>query len=155
MLPTDAYRSKLHDTIAALRYWVPTLRHAADVEDVETETYWRIAVRPRVRAACPFELILHSDQTYDLLIAGEAFERQPVESLASFQPLLEAISSGRAVTRIWRAPTTGSVKAVETIVTLADGTIWQRLRTLVGGRGSSAGDWIATDRRYVPYAREA
>ena len=27
----DAYRSKLHATIAALRYWVPQLRSAADI----------------------------------------------------------------------------------------------------------------------------
>lgn len=153
MLPSDAYRTKLHETIAALRYWVPTLRHVADAEDVETEAYWRLAVRPRTAQACPFELILHSDQHYDLLIGNEVFERRPVESLGAFQPLLEAIAAGRVITRHWFTVATGSLAAIETIVTPAGGTDWRRIRRMAPLERVPLEECHAVDRHYVRYAR--
>lgn len=153
MLPSDTYRARLHETIAALRYWVPALRHVADVEDVETEAYWRLAVRPRIAEACPFELILHSDQHYDLLIGNEIFERQPVESLAAFQPLLEAIADGRVITRSWRTVATSMLAAVETIVMPAGGAAWRRIRRIASLAHVPLEDCQAIDRHYVRFAR--
>ena len=123
MLPDDVFRSRLHSTITALRYWAPSVADAAHIEETETGYYWKIIVTPTLTQACPFELILHFDQRYDLAIAQESYERLPIESFEIFLPFVEAVSEGSVVQRHWVSRLTGLERSVETLVTLANGYI--------------------------------
>jgi hypothetical protein len=154
MLPDDVFRSRLQTTITALRYWAPSVADAAHIEEDETADYWKLGVAPAVPAACPFELILHADQRYDLAIAGETYESRPIESFDWFVPFAEAVAGGNVVQRHWISRLTGLERAVETLVTLPGGRIWQ------AGRGSSQRMPTLEDdgtelreRRFLPYSR--
>src|SRR5262245_7274658 len=125
MLPDDVFRSRLQTTITALRYWAPSVADAARLDDDETSDYWKLGVAPVVPSACPFELILHADQRYDLAIAGETYESRPIVSFDWFVPFAEAIARGNVVQRHWISRLTGLERSVETLVTLAGGGIWR------------------------------
>ena len=92
MLPDDVFRSRLQTTITALRYWAPSIADAARMQESETGNFWKIIVTPMVASACPFELILHFDQRYDLAVGDETYERRPIESFDWFVPFAEAIA---------------------------------------------------------------
>jgi hypothetical protein len=154
MLPDDVFRSRLQATIMALRYWAPSVADAARLEDTETSDYWKIIVTPAMASACPFELILHAEQRYDLSIADETYQNRPIESFDWFVPFAEAIADGRVVQRHWISRLTGIERSVETLVTLAGGGIWRE------GRGASPRMPTLDDdgtelreRRFLPYRR--
>ena len=128
MLPDDVFRSRLQSTITALRYWAPSIADAAHIEEAETGNYWRIKVAPALQQACPFELILHFDQRYDLAVADESYESLPIESFDIFVPFVEAIADGSIVQRRWISRLTGLERSVETLVTLPGGGIWRETR---------------------------
>jgi len=128
MLPDDLFRSRLQTTITALKYWAPSIADAARVEESETGNYWKIAVAPKLTNACPFELILHFDQRYDLAIGEETYEGLPIESFDIFLPFVEAVADGRVVQRHWVSRLTGLERSVETLVSLAGGGIWRETR---------------------------
>ena len=109
---------------------------------------------PAVASACPFELILHADQRYDLTISDETYESRPIETFDWFVPFAEAVSQGRVVQRRWISRLTGLERSVETVVTLAGGGIWRE------GRGGAARTPTLDDdgtelreRRFLPYRR--
>jgi hypothetical protein len=154
MLPDDVFRSRLQATITALRYWAPSIADTAHLEETETGDYWKIIVTPTVPSACPFELILHADQRYDLAIAEETYESRPIETFDWFVPFAEAIAGGNVVQRHWVSRLTGLERSVETLVTLPNGGIWRE------GRGESHSlptlDDYGTElreRRFLPYRR--
>jgi hypothetical protein len=154
MLPDDVFRSRLQSTITALRYWAPSVADAARLEETETSDYWKIIVTPAVASACPFELILHADQRYDLAIADETYESRPIESFDWFVPFATAIAEGSVVQRHWVSRLTGLERSVETLVTMSTGGIWcegrgtaQRMPTL-----EDDGTELR-ERRFLPYRR--
>ena len=154
MVADDVYRSRLQATIAALRYWVPTIADAARIEQTEGHDFWKMSVTPAVTAACPFELMLRADQHFDIVIAGEMYEDQSVASLELFLPLVDAIAAGRVIQRRTEAWRRAPALAVETRVSLADGS------TVVAGRGVcpeansiAADDAAIRDRHFLPYRR--
>jgi hypothetical protein len=154
MLPDDVFLSRLQSTITALRYWAPSVADAARLEEEETSDYWKIVVTPTMATACPFELILHADQRYDLAIAGETYESRPIESFDWFVPFAGAVSEGHVVQRRWLSRLTGLERSVETLVTLPGGSIWRE------GRGDThllpTLDDDGTElreRRFLPYRR--
>jgi hypothetical protein len=154
MLPDDVFRSRLHSTITALRYWAPSIADAAHIEEAETGYYWKIIVTPALAQACPFELILHFDQRYDLAIGEETYEALPIETFDVFLPFVEAVAGGRVVQRHWISRLTGMERSVETLVTLPGGGIWRE------GRGEDhlmpSLDDDGTElreRRFLPYRR--
>lgn len=155
MASTDSYRSKLHTTIAALRYWAPRLRPGASIEDEESGSHWRLAAHPHVPNACAFELVLHSQPRFDLLIAEEAYEDLAVDSLELFLPLLTAIAEGDVVQRTSISRNTGALRSVETFVTLADGTVWrgERINEPLA-RAVAPAECVLEDRHFAPYLRE-
>lgn len=153
MVAEDVYRSRLQVTIAALRSWVPKIADDARVEQTEGHDFWKLSVTPSVAGACPFELMLRADQNFDLLIAGEIFEDQPVSSLDLFLPLVDAIADGRVILRHRESLATGAPISLETRVTLADGRVWSKLRTLPGGQLIRGGELAVRDRHFVPYRR--
>ncbi len=156
MLPDDLFRSRLQTTITALKYWAPSIADAARIEESETGNYWKIAVTPFLAKACPFELILHFDQHYDVAVGEESYESLPIESFDIFLPFVEAIADGRVVQRVWVSHLTGLERSVETLVMLADGGIWREARGTTLGTGLPSLDDDGTElreKRFLPYRR--
>lgn len=154
MLPDDLFRTRLQATITALRYWAPSIADAAHVDQAETGDFWKIAVKPTITSACPFELILHADQRYDLAIADETYENRPIETFELFLPCAEAIAEGSVVQRHWVSRLTGLERSVETLVTLANGGIWREARGAINGMPSLEDDGTELrERRFLPYRR--
>jgi len=154
MLPDDVFRSRLQTTITVLRYWAPSIADAARVEEAESGNFWKIAVVPHFSKACPFELILHFDQRYDIAIAEETYESLPIETFDLFLPFVEAIAEGSVVQRHWISRLTGLERSVETLVTLASGGIWREARGVAQGMPSLEDDGTELrERRFLPYRR--
>lgn len=153
MISDDVFRSHLQATIAALRYWVPTIADAAHIEQTENHDFWKLAVTPNVRGPCPFELMLRADQHFDIMIAGETYEDQPIKSLAVFVPLVQAIASGRVVQRRTESLATGAELALETRVDIDDGQLWTARRVLPGGAAIASSHVEIRDRHFLPYRR--
>jgi hypothetical protein len=154
MLPDDIFRSRLQSTITALRYWAPSIADAARLEETENGDYWRIIVAPKVASACSFELILHSDQRYDLSVAEESYEGRPLEAFDWCIPFANAVADGNVVQRHWISRLTGLERLVETVVMLPSGAIWRE------GNGASYQMPTLDDdgtelreRRFLPYRR--
>lgn len=153
MLPDDVYRSRQEAAIAGLRYWAPTVSDVASISESEGNGFWKISVTPDAANACPFELVLRSDQRHDLVIAGETFEDLPTKSLDVFVPLADAISQGRVVQCHWQSAATGAATAIETIVTLPDGREWSSARMLTRLASDNPDGVVAVTRHFVPYRR--
>jgi hypothetical protein len=158
MLPDDTYRTGYQATIRTLEAWLATQADVAEVEVARDPNCWRARVTPHAANACPFELALRVDQHYDLSVGAEVYEDQPIDSLALFPELLAAIAAGRVISRRLATAATGTVQAIETIVTPGDGLEWSGRRTLAAGPALSPvndADMVATDRHYVAYSRAA
>lgn len=153
MLPDDVFRSRLEATVAALRYWVPTVSDAAKVTETAGDGYWKLAVRPFVATACPFDLMLRADQRYDITIAGETFEDLPVESLETFVPLITAIAEGRVVQRLRIAEASGRPLSLETIVRFPDSKLWSASRSLAPPAAAREPETLLKDKHFLPYRR--
>ena len=154
MLPDDLFRSRLQTTITALKYWAPSIADAARVEERETGNYWKVVVAPKLAAACPFELILHFDQHYDLAVGEETYEGLPIESFDIFLPFVEAVADGRVVQRRWVSRLTGLERSVETLVMLAGGGIWRETRGTSTALPSLDDDGTELrEKRFLPYRR--
>jgi hypothetical protein len=154
MLPDDVFRSRLQSTITALRYWAPSIADTAHVEEAETGNYWKIIIAPTLARACPFELILHFDQRYDLAIGDETYESLPIESFDIFVPFVEAIADGNVVQRRWISRLTGLERSVETLVAMGGGGIWREARGEPHLMPSLEDDGTELrERRFLPYRR--
>jgi hypothetical protein len=154
MKPDDVFRSQLQTTITSLRYWAPSIADAARMQEDETADYFKFAVTPVSAAGCPFELILHNNQKYDLAIAGETYEGRPMPSLDLFLPFVEAIAEGNVVHRRWTSRLTGVHRSTETLVTLANGYLWRETSGRVDGAPSLVDDGAELrERRFLPYRR--
>jgi hypothetical protein len=155
MLPDDVFRSRLQSTITALRYWAPSVADAARLEETEASDYWRIQVAPEMASACPFELILHADQRYDLAIADETYESLPIETFEWFVPFANAIADGDVVQRRWISRLTGLERSIETLVMLGNGGIWREGRGATRQRMPTLDDdgTELRERRFLPYRR--
>jgi len=154
MKPDDVFHSQLQTTITSLRYWAPSIADAARVQQDETAQYFKFAVTPFIAAGCPFELILHNNQKYDLAIAGETYEGRATPSLDLFLPFVEAIADGNIVQHHWISRLTGMQRSTETIVTLANGYVWRETRGPVDEAPSLVDDGAELrKRRFLPYRR--
>jgi hypothetical protein len=152
MLSDDVYRSRLLATIESLRYFVPSVADVAQSEEQSDTSYWKLSLTPHTAGACPIELILHSSQRYDVMIAAEAYEDREIASLDMFVPLVEAITAGRIVERSWFQLTTGAKTARETLVSMGNGKVWQDGSGLGSVRGHE--DTVrCEDRHFLPYRR--
>lgn len=154
MLPDDVFRSRLHTTITVLKYWAPSVADAALIEEAETGNFWKMNVAPRLAHACPFELILHFDQRYDLAVGEESYESLPIDTFDLFLPFVEAIADGNVVQRRWLSRYTGLERAVETIVELPSGGIWREARGTAPNMPSLEDDGLELrERRFLSYRR--
>ena len=154
MLPDDVFRTRLQATITALRYWAPTIASAARVEETSSGDYWRLAIVPTTPSACPLELILHSDQSYDLALAGETYQGRPIDSFDWFLPLAEAVADGQVVQRQRVSRLTGLKHSTQTLVALANGDVWFDGRDTLQSAPPIEDDGTEIrERRFLPYQR--
>lgn len=153
MTDDDAFLSRLQATIAALRYWVPSVSDTARIEERDAGGTWELVVRPLFKAACPFTLKLASDHTWGLAINGVTYDGQQIETLDIFVPLVEAISEGRVVHRRWLSANTGAETKVETIIDLGNGRIWSGEHHRPGPSGSSPLEVVRRDHHFLAYRR--
>jgi hypothetical protein len=153
MLSPDTYRARFDATIASLRAWTGFIADVARIEVSENPASWRLMLVPHTPQACPVELILRRDQLYDISISTETHEDLAIESMDAFLPLLEAVSDGRVLIRTRASQATGLVRAVETIVTQANGQLWQRVHLSLAGQRHGIAETVAQDRHFAAYRR--
>jgi hypothetical protein len=152
--PDEVFLYLLQSTIASLRYWVPAVADAAQVDEDERPGRWRMSVKPNVPGACPVELTLRSNKRFDCVIAGEAYDNRVISSLDDFVPLVEAIAQGQVIQRHRISSTTGAPLDIETIVHLPGGREWRQRRyngTSAPVSPPEAGEF--RDRHFLPYRR--
>lgn len=149
MRPDDAFRIELEATVRAAEAWCQRHRDVAAIALEPAPAYWRLGARPHAPSACPVEVVLHADQSWDLAIGPEIYEGLTDQPLSRLLPLLEAVSAGRVVTRSVRSATTGLPLSVHTLIAIGDGEAWQRVRVL--GEAPAETRTVNQDRRYVPY----
>lgn len=151
-LPDDVYRSQLRQALKRIDAWAATASAVATIEVSEAETYWRLQAQPWAQHACPFELIVHHDQHFDLQVGAESYERCPVGDVGMLAQLVEAIGEGRVITRAHVSRNTGAVRSIETIIELNEGRLWRSERTNDPlAKVIRPEDCETQDRRYVPY----
>lgn len=151
MLSDDVYRSRLRSTIECLRYWVPSISDVAHVEEESAPGFWRLAITPHTSGACPFEILLLSDQRYAVQLDGIAFEDLKVEALDDFVPLVDGISAGRVLCSRWTSASTARPLAVRMTVDLGRGRAWSGM---TGPAETLAAEGVIEEKRfYLPYRR--
>jgi hypothetical protein len=156
-MAADADRTRLHATIAALRYWVPTIADCAQVREARTSGAWTLDVTPNVPGAAAFGLTLRDDGFYDLTIAGVKYAHMKVDALDLFPRLLDAIAAGSVFHRRWTSAATGTWRGSETLIACADNRHWHAVkgdRPPADDRNADAGNgWIAETLAFLPYRR--
>jgi hypothetical protein len=131
MLPDDVFRERLEQTLIDLENWADEMRDCADIEISASGQYWRMSVRPHFPNTCPFELLIHRDQTFDLALAGERYEKKPIERFDLFLKLVKAISAGQVDRIETRNTLTGVLIAITMRVEIAEGWDWLGHRTVL------------------------
>lgn len=130
MLSDDVYRSKIDAALVGIRHAVDELRDVAEIDARYDRSHFALALSPRMRGACPLELMVRGDQRYDLQIGSESYEDCDVVSFADFEALIRAVAAGRVVTRHYFSAAVGSLRSVETVVWFADGRDWRKRHRL-------------------------
>ncbi|HML29449.1 MAG TPA: hypothetical protein PKE16_11540 [Hyphomicrobium sp.] len=150
MLPDDVFRERLEQALVEVETAVARMRDHAAVEVSATPRYWRLVVLPFLVEACPFELLIKSEQTFSLKLADQSFENRPVEHFEMFPNLVRAIEDGH-VDRISKFDAmTDALVAVEMCVTLGPGWEWRGERRIATSEPSEEG-WRT--HRYLAYRR--
>ena len=150
----DVFRGELAKAAAGLTAWAKAHEDCAASDIRNAPGYWKMAVAPRVTGACPFEVLLRSDQRYDLAIGGEFYEDLEIGSFALFQNVVEAIAHGNVTRILTTSALTGALQSLETRVALPDGTIWSGARSHVeNSRRCPPESELNEVRRFLPYRR--
>lgn len=84
MLPNDVFRDRLERTLIDLEAWAKATADCAEIGIAASERYWRMVVVPNADLACPFELMIKSDQKFGLKLAAETYDDRPIERLDLF-----------------------------------------------------------------------
>ena len=152
--PDDAFSSALAATIEEMVQWAGANRDVADIEIQSHAAFWRIEAQPRMPGACPFEALLNQDQTYSLVIAGEFYEKRPIDRLDFFAMMARAIAAGRVERILTLSALTETLEAIETRIELEDGWAWVAERR-VGPRlrRGLEPDEERRVQRFLPYRR--
>lgn len=153
MQPQDVYNRQYAATIAVLDRWLDTIRDVAAVDREQAAEYWRVQISPYQLNACPVELMISRNQTFDIDIGSESLAQQPARDLTLLQLLLEAVAAGNVVLRTWSAQATGAELTREVRARLDDGREWTMRRLLHAGSASTELSAVARDRVFVAYRR--
>ena len=124
MLSDDVFRDNLERTLVDLEAWSDAMRDCASIDIAASPRYWRLSVAPFIAGACPFDLMIKSDQTFDLRLAHEVYEDNPIEKFDIFLMLAAAIAAGSIDKIETHNADTGALLAIETRVGLAPGWDW-------------------------------
>jgi hypothetical protein len=73
---------------------------------------------------------MHRNQRCDLNIGDETYENLVTGDPARWQLILQAIAAAHVVTHRWTTTATNTLTRIETIVSLADGSVWHGERVL-------------------------
>jgi hypothetical protein len=149
MLPDDLFRDRLEQTLIDIEKHAAVIDKAAKIDVVAQPSYWRLAVRPFIPLACPFELMIKEDQTFSLELDGERYENLKIERFELFPALVRAIEKGDAERINTYSTVTDALVAVAMRVLLEPGWDWYGERRLMP---ESAAEQRAT-HRYLPYNR--
>ncbi|MFT3733384.1 MAG: hypothetical protein QM780_18540 [Hyphomicrobium sp.] len=131
MLPDDVFRDRLEQTLVDIENTVSKMDDCAAVDVAVSARYWRVIVVPKEILACPFELMITSDQKFSLKLADEVHEGLPVEHFELFPRLIRAIEAGRVEKITKLSADTDELLAVEMCVRLEPGPDWRRERRLI------------------------
>lgn len=155
MSATDVFMTGLNSLIASFEYFTPSVKHVADVATENAlPAYWRLAARPRLRSACPFDLIVHGNGRFDIAVGPEVYEGLPAADLTLLQPLLQAIVDGAVVTRSWTTAGTGQLRRIETMVSPKGREMWRQTRDEPAVAHVPLEACIRRDHHYTPYMRD-
>jgi len=149
MLSNDVFRDRLEQTLVDLESWAAGMADCAEVGIAASDRYWRMVVVPNVDLACPFELMIKSDQKFGLKLAAETYEDRPIERFDLFPALVRAIEAGHVdKIEIFNAMTDRLV-GIAMRVGLKPGWDWIADRRIAPP--TSAEEWRT--RRFLPYRR--
>jgi hypothetical protein len=149
MLPDDVFRNHLEQTLVDIEAWAEKARDCAAIEIAASQSYWRMVVLPYLPSACPFELLVKSDQHFSLKLADEVYEHRPVERFDLFPALARAIEAGHAERIETFTATTDTLVAIAMRIELVPGWDW------IGERRIALldGDKECRTHRFLPYRR--
>lgn len=153
MFSDDVYRSRLSEVIATLDAWADSERDCARITTSSTPNFWKMTVAPEVAGACPFELLLRSDQRFNVQIAGEFYEEKPVDTFEFFPMMARAIARGNVEHIEVANALTDALEAVETRVTLEDGWAWIGERRIARPARRVDGAQQLRSHCFLPYRR--
>ena len=153
MLSDDVFRTKLSATFADLLRTAEQLSDVADIGHSQTREFVRLSLLPHARGACPVEIMLRTDQLYDISIGTEFYEDCRIRSFETFVPLIEAIANGDVIQRRHVSAITGSARSTETLVRLPGGDVWRKGRDYRAAVPIPDDGTVFEDRRYVTYRR--
>ncbi len=131
MLPDDVFRDHLERTLVDIEAWAEKARECAAIDITASQKYWRMVVLPYVPLACPFELLIKSDQNFSLKLADETYENRPIERFDLFPALARAVEAGHAERIETFDATTDALVAIASRVELMPGWDWIGERRLV------------------------
>jgi hypothetical protein len=149
MLPDDVFRDRLEQSLVEVENSLARMRDYAVVDVNASQRYWHVVVTPMFAPACPFELIVKSDQKFGLKLADETFEDRPVEHFELFPQLVRAIESGQVDKISKFNAMTDALVGIEMCVTLGPGWHWRGERRIA--HSPSSEEWRT--HRYLPYRR--
>jgi hypothetical protein len=131
MIPDDVFRERLEQTLIELETWADKTRDCAEIDIAATGRYWRMTVTPLFPGSCRFELLINSNQTFDLSLDGEVYENKRIDRFDLFLNLVTAIAAGRVEKIETRSTLTNILIAVEMRVELRKGLDWIGSRTVL------------------------
>ena len=154
MLSDDVFRDRLEQTLVDLEAWASGMRDCAEVEITASPHFWRMSVAPHIAGACPFELMINSNQTFSLRLASEVYENRPLDRFDFFLKLVNAIADGRVERTKTRNALTGVLLAIGVRVEIEDGWDWIGARRVTPEPlPALEAEEIRSTHRFLPYRR--
>ncbi len=149
MLPDDVFRDRLEQTLVDIEAWAGKARDCAAIDIIASQRYWRMVVLPYAPMACPFELMIKSEQEFSLKLADETYEDRPVERFDLFPALARAVEAGHVERIEMLTAATDTFVGVATRVGLAPGWDWIGERRVASPGGAEE----CRTHRFLPYRR--
>jgi hypothetical protein len=154
MLSDDVFRDRLEQTLVDLETWASGIHDCAGVDIAASQHYWRMSVAPHMAGGCPFELMIKSDQTFNLMLDNEVYEDRPLDRFDFFVKLVSAIVDGRVERTETRNALTGVLLGIEMRVEIEDGWDWTGARRVTPAPlPALEADEVRCTHRFLPYRR--
>jgi len=154
MLPDDVFRDRLEPTLVDLEAWANGMRDCAKIDITASQRYWRLSATPHIAGGCPFELLIKSDQTFDLSLANEVYEDRPLDRFDFLVRLVSAIAAGHVERIETRNALTGVLLGIGTRVEIEDGWDWTGDRRITPTPlPALEADEVRRTHRFLPYRR--